>query len=407
MYLGVGNLQNVKRYSKSRHDISTKGGDSTDGSKLITSNEKEMQNDLYPHLEDHEYGGITELNRKLQKRWYDRLVRQMYDRLARSNYKGLSSGSYDRLARQGFDRLARMSYDRLGRSKYDRLAKAKYDRLTRATTDSSQNEAFGCLNDLPTPQVVVYLSNEGPSRQIQSCEKANDSQDNLETSTIENKRNFSKLMRRGAFQRSVKTFHRMMRSEDIHRMMQPSDLYPIMSSSDLHRMMRSGDLHRMMRSNEFHRMMRSGDLHRMMRSDEFHRMMRSSDLHRMMRSMDRTRRHSSNGRMAAEIDANDDKLSEDNSEAGYDNENDDVVVDLQMDNLLGKKRFGRSSFDRLMRSNIKYHDKNGKLGHRIGLIPIDDENENDEDANDMSRILRSYLKKNRAWEMVNFLSRNR
>ena len=365
-----------------------------------------MQNNLYPYLEHHEYDETTGLNRRLQKRWYDRLVRKMYDRLARSDYKGLSIGSYDRLARRGFNRIARMAYDRLARSKYDRLAKAKYDRLTRATIDSSQKEAFGLLNDFPIPQVVVHSNNEGASRLIRSREEANDSQDNLKTSIMENKRNFSRLMRSGAFTRSVKTFHRMMRSGGIHRMMQPSDLYRIMSSSDLARIKRSGDLHRMMRSNEFHRMMRSGDLHRMMRSDEFRRMMRSSDLHRMMRSMDRTRNPCLNGKMAAEIDANDDQLSEDNNETGYDNENDDVVVDLKMDNVLGKKRFGRSSFDRLMRSNIKYHDKNDKLGHQMDLIPIDDENDEDEDATDMSRILRSYLKKNRAWEMVNFLSRN-
>ena len=347
-YLGVGNLQNVKRYPKSRLDVSTEGGKGNDGLKILTSNEQEMQNDLYPHVEHHEYDGITDLNRRLRKRWYDRLVRQMYDRLARSNYKRLSSGFYDRLARRGFDRLARMAYDRLARSKYDRLAKAKYGRLIRATIDSSQKEAFGFLNDLPTPQVVVHSNNEGwYPRLRRSRKEANDDQDNLEAPTMENKRKFSRLM---------------------------------------HRMMRSGDLHRMMHSNELHRMIRSGDLHRMMRSDEFHRMMRSSDLYRMMRSMDRIKSHCLNGRMAAEIDANDDKLSEDNNEAGYDNESDDVVVDLEIDNVLGEKRLGRSAFDRLMRSNIKYHDKNGKLGHQIGLIPIDDEN--------------------RAWEMVDFLSRN-
>ena len=407
----MGNLQNVKRHPKSRLDISTEVGQNNDGNKILTSYEQEMQNNLYPYLEDHEFDGITEWNKRLQKRWYDRLVRQMYDRLARSHKKRFSSGLYDRLVRQGFDRLSRMAYDRLGRAKYDRLAKAKYDRLTRATFDSSQKEAFGCLDDLPTLQVLVHSKNEGPwyPRLIRSREEANDDQDNFEISTMENERNLSRLKKRGAFARSVKTFHRMMRSGDIHRMMRPADLDQIMNSSDLHRMMRSGDLHRMMRSDEFHRMMRSSDLHRMMRSDKFHRMMPSSDLHRMMRSMHRTRGHClkpRNYRMDAEINTNDDTLSKNSNEAGCDNENDDDVVDLGIDNLLGKNRYGRSAFDRLMRSNIKNHDENGKLGHQIGIIPIDDESKIDEDATDMSRILRSYLKKNRAWEMVNFLSRN-
>ena len=359
---------------------------------------------------------------RLSKRGYNRLMRGMYDRLARAHYDRLSKRFYDRLSRGEYKELGAGSFDSVAIPKYGRLARGEYDRLAREAIDRSVEDSYDRPayddNDVATTDPATHLRDEEPgfeqemniSYDIPTEENLfphptffsiDKNQDNPVTPSLidENieefhfrplRSHFGRLMKRGAFYRSMKS---LMGNRPFHR-----------SMKSLHRSMRSGNLHRMMRSGDLHRLMRSGDLHRMMRSNEFVSGYRLLDL--LPDTSDEDGDDTENIFVNESVDhgQNPNILKRARNMAFGDDDN--------LINSYGIDRSGRSAFDRLMRLHEKKREMNIDIPHEIDPTADTEVDEFGKRATDMIRIMRSNLsknnlgsrvwhKRNRIWKILN------